>query len=164
MYGQHRDKAFHAAYLYGRHEVNLVYMPDSGSTRSTRFPEELDEDFEEYRDKRGMTNSEALRSLVRDGLRDDSSPQGAVSFIFNTAHEELSLQLRLLGWMLFFAGGMLSFFNSGIPLSGLWLFFAGFFLIAAILIIPGVLAGAWNGFSSRFGIGTGSDETTEAEA
>jgi hypothetical protein len=43
-------------------------MADKQPTRSTRLPETLDERYTEYRDDKGMTNSEALRSLVRAGL------------------------------------------------------------------------------------------------
>ena len=43
-------------------------MADDTPTRSTRFPSGLDDRFVEYRDGRDMTNSEALRSLVRTGL------------------------------------------------------------------------------------------------
>lgn len=43
-------------------------MADSNKTRATRLPDETDEDFQEYRDKNDMTNSEALRSLIRAGL------------------------------------------------------------------------------------------------
>jgi hypothetical protein len=43
-------------------------MADNQPTRSTRLPETLDDQYTEYRDDKGMTNSEALRSLVRAGL------------------------------------------------------------------------------------------------
>lgn len=56
--------------LLCRTEVHGVNMAESTPTRSTRFPEGLDERFTEYRDERDMTNSEALRSLVRAGLEE----------------------------------------------------------------------------------------------
>lgn len=43
-------------------------MPEQSSTRGTRLKGELDERYEEYRDDNDMTDSEALRSLVRAGL------------------------------------------------------------------------------------------------
>ena len=54
-------------------------MAESTPTRSTRFPEGLDERFTEYRDERDMTNSEALRSLVRAGLQEETEPDNPES-------------------------------------------------------------------------------------
>ena len=43
-------------------------MSESKPTRATRLHGDLDENFQEYRDERGMTTSEALRTLVRKKL------------------------------------------------------------------------------------------------
>jgi len=43
-------------------------MGEDNPTRATRFPNDMDEKFVEYRDDRDMTSSEALRTLVRRGL------------------------------------------------------------------------------------------------
>jgi len=54
--------------LYPFPRVYLVDMADRPPVRSTRLKEGLDERFTDYRDERDMTNSEALRALVRFGL------------------------------------------------------------------------------------------------
>lgn len=43
-------------------------MTEESSTRTTRLSGELDERYENYRDELDMTDAEALRSLIRDGL------------------------------------------------------------------------------------------------
>lgn len=48
--------------------VNIENMGEDNPTRATRFPNDMDEKFVEYRDERDMTSSEALRTLVRQGL------------------------------------------------------------------------------------------------
>jgi len=58
-----------------RYEVDLVNMADETPTRSTRFPRGLDDRFTNYRDERDMTNSEALRSLVRTGLEEETADE-----------------------------------------------------------------------------------------
>ena len=45
-------------------------MAKDSPTRSTRFGEDLDDDFEKFRDANDMTNSEALRTLVRTGMEE----------------------------------------------------------------------------------------------
>jgi hypothetical protein len=73
-------------------------MADSQPTRATRLPETLDERYTEFRDEQGMTNSEALRTLVRSGLE------------VETANEEESDNLKTPGtgseWLLFVAGAL----------------------------------------------------------
>lgn len=48
-------------------------MTDNGPTRSTRFPASVDEDFQTYRDVNDMSNSEALRRLVSQGLEESKA-------------------------------------------------------------------------------------------
>jgi len=43
-------------------------MPDRSNTRAARLPGELDSKVEQYIEEEGMTNSEALRHLIRAGL------------------------------------------------------------------------------------------------
>jgi len=43
-------------------------MAKDNTTRGTRLPDEMDAEFEAYRDANEMNNSEALRELVRTGL------------------------------------------------------------------------------------------------
>jgi hypothetical protein len=43
-------------------------MPDRSNTRAARLPGELDSKVEQYIEQEGMTNSEALRHLIRAGL------------------------------------------------------------------------------------------------
>lgn len=45
-------------------------MADSNRTHATRLPDGLEERYSSYRDERDMTDSEALRSLIRSGLDD----------------------------------------------------------------------------------------------
>jgi predicted DNA-binding protein len=43
-------------------------MADGSKTRSARLPDELNSQVEQYTEQQGMTNSEALRHLIRAGL------------------------------------------------------------------------------------------------
>ena len=43
-------------------------MADGSKTRSARLPGELNSQVEQYTEQQGMTNSEALRHLIRAGL------------------------------------------------------------------------------------------------
>lgn len=43
-------------------------------TWAVKFPSELNQRIHSYRDERGLTKSEALRHLVRDGLESDPGP------------------------------------------------------------------------------------------
>ena len=43
-------------------------MAKDNPTRGTRLPDEMDDEFQRYRDEKEMNNSEALRELVRLGL------------------------------------------------------------------------------------------------
>jgi hypothetical protein len=58
----------------------IYYMGSQSQTRATRLPPHVDERFLEYRDKHDMSNSEALRELVRAGLEveegDDTAAAG----------------------------------------------------------------------------------------
>ena len=75
-------------------------MADSQPTRATRLPETLDERYTEFRDERGMTNSEALRALIRSGLEvetaDEEEEESEAPKTPGTASE----------WLLFVAGAL----------------------------------------------------------
>jgi predicted DNA-binding protein len=43
-------------------------MADGSKTRSARLPDELNSQVEQFTEQQGMTNSEALRHLIRAGL------------------------------------------------------------------------------------------------
>lgn len=62
------------------HGATLRNMSQESSTRTTRLKGELDERYEEYRDQNDMTDSEAMRSLVRKGL-DDSGREISNRFV-----------------------------------------------------------------------------------
>jgi len=69
-------------------------MARESPTRSTRFPADLDDDFETYRNVNDMTNSEALRSLVRKGMNEvrsdplDDRPSGLLSgLLWDARHD-----------------------------------------------------------------------------
>jgi len=49
-------------------------MAESKKTRAVHFRAEMDREFQQFRDERDMTTSEALRTLVRDGLEEDDDP------------------------------------------------------------------------------------------
>lgn len=51
-------------------------MPEQSSTRGTRLKGELDEKYQDYRDGNDMTDSEALRRLVRVGLDAEAESNG----------------------------------------------------------------------------------------
>jgi len=50
-------------------------MPDRSNTRAARLPGELDRKVEQYVEQQGMTNSEALRHLIRAGLEAEVSDE-----------------------------------------------------------------------------------------
>jgi len=52
-------------------------MADSNPTRGARLPDELDDQFQEYRDERNQTNSEAVRDLLGRGLESERREQVA---------------------------------------------------------------------------------------
>lgn len=70
-------------------------MASENPTRGTRLPENLDEEFEEFRDTNDMTNSEALRTLVREGLEQkrsgplDERPDGTLAGILWEARRDV---------------------------------------------------------------------------
>ena len=50
-------------------------MAQRNPTRSTRLPDGLDDEFTEFKDSKDMTSSEALRTLIRDGLAEKRDQQ-----------------------------------------------------------------------------------------
>ena len=50
-------------------------MAQRNPTRSTRLPDGLDDEFTEFKDDKDMTSSEALRTLIRDGLAEKREQQ-----------------------------------------------------------------------------------------
>jgi hypothetical protein len=70
-------------------------MGDRPPTRGARLREGLDEDFQEYRDEHQMTDTEALRDLVRTGLEankedQDRQPTGLVATLLELASENFT--------------------------------------------------------------------------
>jgi uncharacterized membrane protein len=58
-------------------------MAESKNTRATQLRGETDEEFEQFRDKRDMSTSEALRAMVREALQEDDD----VSAVFGSVEE-----------------------------------------------------------------------------
>lgn len=118
-------------------------MADSPPARSSRFPEELDDKFVDYRDERGMTNSEALRSLVRSGLQSESEGGQSVSFGIVTAFTSSSV---LAVAAALFALGMIAFGLVPVLSAGAYLTIVlavvggGFYLAGLLLAVVAVLA------------------------
>lgn len=118
-------------------------MADSPPARSSRFPEELDDKFVDYRDERGMTNSEALRSLVRSGLQSESEGGQSVSFGIVTAFTSSSV---LAVAAALFALGMIAFGLAPVLSAGAYLTIVlavvggGFYLAGLLLAVVAVLA------------------------
>lgn len=110
-------------------------MGDSNSTRTTRLSGDLDDEFVEYREDNDMTNSEALRVLVRSGLSQeaadplDDRPDGLLAGLLWDArrdiHTFVSISLVATG---------LSFLTAGVVSVG--------FLIVAGLYALTVLVGS----------------------
>ena len=50
-------------------------MADNPPTRATRLPNGMDEEFLDFKEQNDMTNSEALRALIRDGLEEKREQQ-----------------------------------------------------------------------------------------
>ena len=50
-------------------------MAQRNPTRSTRLPDGLDDEFTDFKDSKDMTSSEALRTLIRDGLAEKREQQ-----------------------------------------------------------------------------------------
>ena len=50
-------------------------MAQRNPTRSTRLPDGLDDEFTDFKDDKDMTSSEALRTLIRDGLAEKREQQ-----------------------------------------------------------------------------------------
>lgn len=74
-------------------------MADEAPIRSAQFNQSLDEEFSQYVDEHGMSNSEALRVLVRKGLEHEND---------NTADDQkqpAGIGYHLTGWSLYY--GML---------------------------------------------------------
>lgn len=99
-------------------------MADSNKTRATRLPDATDEDFQEYRDRNDMTNSEALRSLIRAGLEEankdplDDRPETTLAGLLWDARRDVH-KFLIAGVLAFLAGQLATGFLAG-----------GFFLIA----------------------------------
>ena len=96
---------------------------------------ELDEKFVEYRDSRDMTTSEAMRSLVRDGLQtDDESDEHSkpMSVLESLAGDNIALQLRVFGWYIVFTAIPLWAFEVGLIGGVIWLAPTALFAFLAV--------------------------------
>jgi len=111
---------------------------------------QIDEDsplyqqFAEYEESEGFeSRSEAVRSLLRQGLDDRDAPEPSetpLSSMLSFAEDEIPLQVKAFGWMLFFSGSMLSFVEIGVIGTPVWIALAGFFALVAATNLFGILA------------------------
>jgi len=109
---------------------------DADSPLYQRFERVVEE--EGYESK-----SEAVRALIRDGLdaRDAPAPsETPLSSVLSFAEDEIPLQVKAFGWMLFFTGSMLGFAELGVIGGPVWIGLAGFFAIVAATNLFGILA------------------------
>ena len=83
----------------------------------------LHEEFDEYREEKGFeSKSEAVRAAVRDGIeanreQEAAGPWSALSVV---AGDELSLQLRLVGWFMTFTAVAIWAFETGLLGGYVW--------------------------------------------
>ena len=110
-------------------------MADSNKTRATRLPDETDENFQEYRDENDMTNSEALRSLIRAGLEEankdplDDRPETTLAGLLWDARRDAH-KFLIAGVLAFLAGQLATGFVA-----------TGFFLVAGSYALTVTVAG-----------------------
>ena len=109
---------------------------DADSPLYQRFERVVEE--EGYESK-----SEAVRALIRDGLdaRDAPDPsETPLKSVLSFAEDEIPLQVKAFGWMLFFTGSMLGFAELGVIGGPVWIVLAGFFAIVAATNLFGIAA------------------------
>lgn len=110
-------------------------MADSNKTRATRLPDETDENFQRYRDENDMTNSEALRSLIRAGLEEahkdplDDRPETTLAGLLWDARRDVH-KFLIAGVLAFLAGQLATGFVA-----------TGFFLVAGSYALTVTVAG-----------------------
>lgn len=127
----------------------------------------LYEQFETVIEEEGYeSNSEAVRALVRDGLkqRDKQRADTPLTAILAFAEREIPLQVRALGWMLTFAGAMLTFFEMGVIGGPVWLVAGGFFGFVALTNLFGILSPLATYFLPGTEAADPAENTDEVEA
>ena len=72
-------------------------MAEDSSTRTTRLSGEMDRQYEEFRDGHDMTDAEALRTLIREGLNDDEPTRSATDNDLLRLAEQLGIFAFVLG-------------------------------------------------------------------
>jgi hypothetical protein len=130
--------------LVGRFAVDSVNMAQDTPTRSTRFPGDLDDRFEDYRDERDMTNSEALRSLVRTGLDyENGELVERTEGTYRRAKTLIGAGLLVTGFQVLILAlvGIVSFFVGPWPLGVALMAVAGLSAVLIVLIGLGLAQG-----------------------
>lgn len=116
------------------------------------------------------SNSEAVRALVRDGLKqrnqqgDERRADTPLTAILAFAEREIPLQVRALGWMLTFAGAMLTFFEMGVIGGPVWLVAGGFFGFVALTNLFGILSPLATYFLPETEAGNPAESSDEVDA
>ena len=83
---------------------------------------ELLEEFEEYKEANGFTSrAETLRHLMREEIHgEEEEAAGPWSVLSKVAGDELSLQLRLVGWFMTFTAVAIWAFETGLLGGYVW--------------------------------------------
>jgi len=109
-------------------------MAKDNPTRSTRFPEDLDEEFEAYRDMNEMNNSEALRELVRAGIEEkkkdplDDRPDSLLAGLLWDARHQIHLWVFIM--TLATLGTVAA---SGAPVTAVFIVIASFYALTVVV-------------------------------
>jgi Flp pilus assembly protein TadB len=115
-------------------------MAKDSPTRSTRFKEDLDDEFEKYRDTNDMSNSEALRSLVRSGMERerqdplDDRPDTRLAGLLWDARRDIHLFVLIA-----LVATTASLLTTGVVSSGFLIVAAGYALTVVVGAIDAVV-------------------------
>ena len=103
---------------------------------------DLYEEFEEYKSRGGFTStSEALRHVIREELDKSAESAGPWATLSKVAGDELSVQLRLLGWFMTFTAVALWAFETGLLGGYVWAAGAAVFGFLTFTTLIGTLVG-----------------------
>jgi len=136
-------------------------MAKDSPTRSTRFNEDLDDDFEKFRDVNDMTNSEAVRTLVRTGMDEvrsdplDDRPDGLLAGLLWDARRDFHT------FVLVALVALLLSTLTAPPVS--WVF-SGVAFLYALSVAVGAIDKFLNSKFSRLLAGVHADAPDEVEA
>jgi len=115
-------------------------MSERATTRAARLPGDLDEDFEAYRDAKEMSNSEALRELVRTGIDQkkqhplDDRPDGTLAGLLWDARRDIHLFVLIA-----LVATTASLLTTGVVSSGFLIVAAGYALTVVVGAIDAVV-------------------------